>query len=275
MITTHHVEAFRRDGYVILDRLIDDQTGDRIKAAMARVYEGNYTADRRPPAIRKAVAPFGSAKSVQWVLNARVLDHELWQLSISRELGECAARLLVSPCVSIVEDQLLAKPPNDGLPVNVHQDYSYWPFSRSNHLISCWIALCDVTSDMGPLLCIKGSHKWGPAKRPSELILGREDNWLEGISEVKPDEQALAWGSAELKAGGCVFFHALTFHGSRANQSNRWRTAMSLHWASEECKADLAETRHHNYPYFFARLKDGGRLVNKYMPQVYPIYAEH
>ena len=45
---------------------------------------------------------------------------------------------------------------------------------------------------------------------------------------------------------------------------------MSLHWAGEECRINLAATAVHDFPYFFARLSDGGPIVNNYMPVVYP-----
>ena len=55
-------------------------------------------------------------------------------------LAPIAARLLRSASVSIVEDQLLDKP-TGGRPVNFHQDYSYWPFSRATRMCTGWLAL--------------------------------------------------------------------------------------------------------------------------------------
>ena len=270
MITPEQVAQFQRDGFAIVDRVIDDAQVARVRAAMTRVYDGTYSRDRRPPRLRVPISPLGEERSVQWMLNARVLDEDLWRLSTDVSLGRCAAALLQTPSVSIVEDQLLAKPPGVGLPVNVHQDYAYWPFSRSTSLITLWIALCDMTAELGPVQCLRGSHRWGPAPRPKQLIVGSDDGWLEGLAPVRPEGAELSWETAMVKAGGGVFFHALTFHGSRGNISDQWRHAISLHWAAAECTANLAETRHHDFPYFFARLRDGGPLVNKYMPQVYP-----
>ena len=39
-------------------------------------------------------------------------------------------------------------------------------------------------------------------------------------------------------------------------------------------RVDMAATARVNHPYFFANLKNGGPLVNRYMPRVYPAYAE-
>lgn len=117
---------------------------------------------------------------------------------------------------------------------------------------------------------LRGSHRWGPAPQPRELIRGSERDWLAGIDGVRPPGAVVEIVSAEIPAGSAIFFHSLTFHGSPRNSSDRWRYALSLHWASEECRVDLAATAVHDYPYFFARLEDGGPLVNNYMPTVYP-----
>jgi phytanoyl-CoA hydroxylase len=39
----------------------------------------------------------------------------------------------------------------------------------------------------------------------------------------------------EMEAGDCIFFHPMLVHGSGANQSNRYRKAISCHYASSNC----------------------------------------
>jgi phytanoyl-CoA hydroxylase len=262
------VDAFGRDGVVVFERLLSPSDVDRVLAAMARIYRGEYNADRRPPRVRTRLAPLGNERSVHWMLNSRILDSDLWSVATDARLGRIAATLMRSESASIVEDQLLAKPPG-GVPVNIHQDYAYWPFSTSTRMITCWIALVDITLEMGPVEVIRGSQTWGRAPRPSELIVGSNEGFEGSLASVAhPDK--LDFVPVVVPAGGGAFFHSLSFHGSRENRSSRWRRAMSLHWASSECRANLAEVRHHDYPYFFARLQNGGPLVNKYMPQVFP-----
>jgi phytanoyl-CoA hydroxylase len=210
----------------------------------------------------------GSAQSVQWILNARLLDEDLWSLAVDPRLGELAAQLLRTPSVSLVEDQLLAKPPG-GLPVNVHQDFSYWAFSRSSRMVTAWVALVDMTPELGPLQLLQGSHLWGAASRPRELIRGSEDEWLRGVDDVRPPGVALQVHTVQIAAGDAVFFHSLTFHGSPRNESPSWRRAVSLHWAAGECRLDLGATAEHNHPYVFARLRDHGPIANAYMPVVF------
>lgn len=39
----------------------------------------------------------------------------------------------------------------------------------------------------------------------------------------------------EMDAGDCIFFHPLLVHGSGANRSDRYRKAISCHYASSDC----------------------------------------
>lgn len=267
--TAAQLAQFERDGFVVVDNVLSRGEVAKAVHAMERIYRGEYSGDRRPAPLRKPVPRFGNESSVHWILNARVLDEDVWKLSTSRELGEMAASLLRARSVSIVEDQLLNKPPQ-GLPVNMHQDRAYWPFSRSDQMVSCWIALVDMTPELGPPEFVPGSQRWRLAERPTELIRGSDADWMQVVESARPDGQLIDVVPAVMPAGGAVFFHSLTFHGSRQNLTNAPRRAMSLHWAGDECCVDLRKTAAHDFPYFFARLADGGPIVNNYMPVVYP-----
>jgi phytanoyl-CoA hydroxylase len=266
-LSDQQLARFQTDGFLIAERIICDAQVERTLAAMNRVYTGIYSRDIRPAAVRKPVTPFGTSKSVHWVLNARTVDADLWNLATDQNLGRAAARLLRTPSVSIVEDQLLAKP-NHGAPVNLHQDYSYWRFSTSTNMLTCWLALTDMTAQVGPVELVPGSHRWGLAIRPRELIQGSSGEYLSGMQDIVPQGSSIEFVSAVVPKGGGVFFHGLTFHGSRANNTDDWRRAVSLHWAARDCRLDRAKLVNYDHPYLFTGLRQGDALVNKYLPQV-------
>ena len=267
-LSDEQVSQFEQDGFLVVDRIIDPAQVERVLEAMNRVYSGSYNRDIRPQAVRNEIKPLGTDKSVKRVLNARLLDAELWDIATNRVLGEAAARLLKTPAVSVVEDQLLDKPVQS-VPVNLHQDYSYWRFSTSTNMLTCWIALSDMTPEMGPVEIARGSHRWGFAARPRELIHGSNEEYLGAAQGDMPEGAQFDFVPAVVPAGGGVFFHGLTFHGSRGNSTDRVRRAISLHWASAECQLDRSKLVDYDHPYLFTGLKQGGRLANKYIPEVY------
>lgn len=269
-LSDEQVLRFETEGFLIVERIIADEQVERILDAMKRVYSGTYNRDLRPVAMRKPITPFGTKSSVRWILNARLVDADLWDLATDPVMGHAAARLLRTSSVSIIEDQLLGKPGHSA-PVNLHQDYSYWRFSTSTNMLTCWLALSDMTMAMGPVELVRGSHCWGIATRPRELIHGSSDEYLSAAQDIIPDGTDLQFVPTVVPKGGGVFFHGLTFHGSRINSTDQWRRAVSLHWAASDCRLDRSKLVDYDHPYLFVGLRQGDRLVNKYIPQVYPV----
>ena len=138
-------------------------------------------------------------------------------------------------------------------------------------MLTCWIALSDMTVDMGPVELVCNSHRWGIANRPRELIQGSSDEYASVARGVMPEGGQLQFVPTIVPKGGGVFFHGLTFHGSRGNSTDKWRRAVSLHWAASECRLDRSKLVNYDHPYLFGGLRKGDSLVNKYIPRVYPV----
>jgi len=125
--------------------------------------------------------------------------------------------------------QLLVKPSGDKLASNVgwHQDRYYWSdWEEGSELFTAWVALTDVTDDAGPMVFLKGSHKWG--------FLNQGDFFGQNLDELKsgitlPDGAAWDEVTGTLPPGGISFHHSLTFHGSSANISGEPRRSFAIH----------------------------------------------
>lgn len=269
-LSQEQIAQFEADGFLIVDQIISDEQVDRIREGMSRVYSGTYNRDMRPAATRKAIAPLGTQSSVRWILNARILDADLWGAATDAALGQVAAQLLRTESVSVIEDDLLDKPGHSA-PVNLHQDYSYWRFSTTPHMVSCWLALAKMTPALGPLELVRGSHRWGIGERPKELMHGSNDEYTCAMQAVMPAGIEPEFVTTVVPKGGGVFFHGLTFHGSRGNATDEWRRAFGLHWASSECRMDRSKLVSHNLPVLFSGIRQGEPLVNKYNPRVFPV----
>lgn len=268
-------EQFKRDGFVILDRILDAEGVERARRSLDRILAGEYQGDRRPPALQAAPHPIlGDARTTHWVINGRLLDADIWSLVTRAELGRTVAGLLQTRAVSVIEDQLLDKPPG-GAPLATHQDYRYWQFSTSPQMLTCWIALDDMSPEIGTVHVIPGSHRWGQQAVERNLAEDFRDSvdgahhYLRVAEALRPPDAALQFTPVLVPAGGGVLFHSLTIHSSSGNRTDRRRRALSIHYAAAECRIMLAKTADQPFPYCFARLKEGDRLVNKYLPEVY------
>ena len=142
-------------------------------------------------------------------------------------------------------------------------------------MLTCWIALDDMSPEIGTVLVVPGSHRWGQqvverniAEDFRESVDGA-DTYLRVAEALRPPGAEIQFAPVIVPAGGGVLFHSLTIHSSGGNATDRRRRALSIHYASAECRIMLAKTYDQAFPYCFARLRDGDRLVNKYLPEVY------
>ena len=270
-ISDEQVRRFDEDGFLIVERILPDKQVNEMLDAMERLQSGICTRDRRPPAQRKPFTPFGTDATFLTYFNARILDAAVWDIATDRILGRAAAHLLRSSSVSLIEDQLLSKP-GYGKPLRLHQDFSAYGFSTSPNTLSCWIALTDMTEAIGPVECVRGSHRWGITSNTKDLECNRDDNdrYLAAAREIVPHGANIEYVPAIVSKGGGVFFHGLTLHGSRGNSTDRPRPAATFHWAGADCRIDRSKLMGYGQIYLFNGISQGDPLVNKYLPQVYP-----
>ena len=136
-------------------------------------------------------------------------------------IARMAQRLTGSPTIHLYHDQALVKEPGPSAPSPWHQDQPYWP-SREPGMISCWMALDDVTVERGCMQFIAGSHRWGEFE-PISFGSGGP-----ALFDLLTDEQKARWNpvAVELKAGSCTFHHGLTFHYTNANTTPHTRRAL-------------------------------------------------
>jgi phytanoyl-CoA hydroxylase len=115
---------------------------------------------------------------------------------------------LIGPNVQLHHSKMLVKPPEQGAPFPMHQDYPYFPHERHS-VLAASVHLDETDEENGCLHVVPGSHKLGP---------------LEALGESKTVDYTLESGIAcPASAGDVLFFNYLTIHGSGVNRSDRTR----------------------------------------------------
>jgi phytanoyl-CoA hydroxylase len=103
---------------------------------------------------------------------------------------------------------MLVKPPEQGAPFPMHQDYPYFPHERHS-VLAASVHLDETDEENGCLHVIPGSHRLGPLE-------------AEGASHTV-DYPLESGTPLPASAGDVVFFNYLTIHGSGVNRSTRTR----------------------------------------------------
>lgn len=211
------VEFFRENGYVAFHDVLNERELDILRAGMEKARE------ERKGAVRDLAGEEenGDADRILQMINLWEQYPEVQAYVQGGRIARMAQRLAGSSTIHLYHDQALVKEPGPSAPSPWHQDQPYWP-SNEPGMLSCWMALDEVTVDRGCMQFIPGSHQWG--EFPPISFEGEGPELRDYLSE----EQEAQWNSkpVELEAGSCTFHHGLTFHYANANTTDQVRRAL-------------------------------------------------
>ena len=223
---------YERDGFWIADeRIAPDDVLERALQGMAAVRDGVFDLGL-PPTKHRGYDPGVLCK----IDNPHRSDTGLRGLATCPQVGRIAAGITGARRVQVWASQLLIKPPGSAAAGHVgwHQDRQYWRvWQRDEGLFTAWIALSEVKEESGPMLFVRGSHRWGFLDRGD--FYDRDQRKLrEGIAV--PAGAAWEEVPALMPLGGLSVHHCLTYHGSNANVSDAARCSLAVHMRDERAE---------------------------------------
>jgi phytanoyl-CoA hydroxylase len=137
---------------------------------------------------------------------------------------------LIGPDIKLFGSQLFMKPPG-GVEKPYHQDSPYFSIEPMA-LVTCWIALDDVTVENGCLWVVPGSHRLGPLPHTEKWLVGdREDKRVPDSEFDRSTEIPVT-----LSPGSCSFHHSLILHMSHPNHTNTSRRGLAFHYMSSHSR---------------------------------------
>jgi len=227
-ISDADVARYFRDGYLVVEDLIDRATIERILAEGTAVCRG----DRGPIDGLRPATPSDSDDAVlaRYVTCTHVhkVSPMLTEFIADDRLADIVARL-VGENVKGFASQFFIK--HAGMPGNAwHQDENFVP-TRDRSLCTAWIALDAATEENGCLRMIPGSHAPGVLypMRPhhsAELDRAEECYDFPGLETAR---------AITLRPGSCVFFSGYILHSSTTNKrSSGFRRALLYQYARAE-----------------------------------------
>ena len=210
----HLVEAFRRDGFVVVPDLLTPDELERYGAAVDEAVAVRSRHDTRPLAQRTRYE-----QSFVQCQNLWEDSPDVRPLTFHPLVGGTAARLLGVGAVRLWHDQALYKEAG-GRETDPHQDHPYWPIVETD-TVTAWIPFDGSTLESGAMGYLPGSHRLGlrefvdiftPTPGPDDDPLATHAE-LAGVDPV--------W--VEVPPGAVAFHHGLTFHLARPNTTGTVR----------------------------------------------------
>ncbi|MBY0509487.1 MAG: phytanoyl-CoA dioxygenase family protein [Rhodospirillaceae bacterium] len=108
-----------------------------------------------------------------------------------------------------------------------HQD-NFYVRGEPDRFVSAWIALVDISPDMGGLFVYPESHRLNilPVRDTGLEPVGGQDLNAYARAVVMPGDFKGQPESLEVRAGSAVFLHGNLVHGSHRNVSEKFRYAL-------------------------------------------------
>jgi len=221
------IKRYERDGFIVLENLIDSRWIDRLRSAMNEFVDHSRSltesnllfdleADHSPefPRLRRLVSPAD-------------LHDTFWEF-VSQSVLVDVVEDLIGPDIKFHHSKLNFKEPGGGEEVKWHQDIQFWPHTNYTPL-TIGVFLSDVEENMGNVGFVPGSHL--------EEIYDQYDgeNWAGCLSDV--DVERAQVGRAIYptgKAGSITVHNCRTVHGSAPNSSVTGRPLLLQTYAAAD-----------------------------------------
>ncbi|MEU7814337.1 phytanoyl-CoA dioxygenase family protein [Pseudonocardia sp. NPDC049154] len=235
-VSDEQVTHYQRVGWVHVPELLP---ADLTQEMLARIGEGF----RVKPSRNENWIEDEKFTDILSIYNGMAWKDDLFHsIATSPRMTSLAQALLGGEPGQFVHDMAFVKPAEHGAESSMHQDFPFSPFDRPGTM-TVWVALTDMTPDMGTLEFLSGSHTVGPLGRYNRKAgddMRAANPWL---ADRFPLE-----GGLHLRAGDATVHHDLTVHGSQPNSTPRTRSAYTARYMPADVL--YTGTPHHHYDTF-------------------------
>lgn len=240
-LTATQREFYDREGYVVLENLLNEQEMAGAKAAMNEKVE-EIAADlfaNRKIDDRRGAEPFPTrlARLFEGLSEADFLHYgRSWRERRAGYFDLMSQPKILDAVESLIGPEIFANPVYNVRPkvpgvaagaVPWHQDKSYWPDANANPVITVWIPLVDSTLENGCLHLIPRTHKKRVEPHGKETYSGTGYTALPD-SYIETRQREIV--ALPMSAGSAVLFNDRLIHSSTPNRSNGVRWSVDLRY---------------------------------------------
>jgi ectoine hydroxylase-related dioxygenase (phytanoyl-CoA dioxygenase family) len=210
------VEAFQRDGFVVVDGLLTSDELEHYEALVTPAVAYRVRADERALEER---SPY--EQSFRQCINLWEDFPAIRPLTFHPKLAQAAAELVGTNAIRLWHDQALYKEAG-GRETDPHQDQPYWPMNETD-TVTAWIPFRGSTLASGAMGYLPGSHLIGVRKFVN-IFQAEDAAVLMDLPEVKAIEPRFV----EVPRGSVAFHAGLTVHMAKPNTTDTDRAVHTI-----------------------------------------------
>jgi ectoine hydroxylase-related dioxygenase (phytanoyl-CoA dioxygenase family) len=216
-LSAAQIARFHRDGHLLLRGVASPAEAAAYRKVILAAREA-YGQEATPLAQRDTYG-----KAFLKGLNLWPHDPGVAKFVLARRFAKIAAELLGTSGTRVYHDQALLKEAGGGL-TPWHQDQHYWPLV-TDHTLTMWMPLIDVTPEMGTMHFASGSHGEGYL---GDLPIS--DHSEEVFEQFLRDKGYPIVPGTAMAAGDATFHYGWTLHGAPGNTADHTREVMTIIW---------------------------------------------
>lgn len=231
-LTPEQTERFRTDGFLIYGPLLSpaevNAAGERIDALASAEGEEAARVGARMEAGADTLEGVSRRDKTWQLMMVAKADDVIASIAAHPAILGLVRQLMRTGGVSYLQDQVLMKPAFHGSHVSWHQDSGYWtsvvPSIDPPAIVTCWVAINNVTKDNGCVQMVPGSHTSGvlPHEPGGDHLLH-----VQGVDLTTAVPVVLP-------PGGVSFHHSCTVHGSAPNTTPHRRRGLALTYVRDD-----------------------------------------
>jgi phytanoyl-CoA hydroxylase len=227
MITERDVEAYKRDGVIVVPEVLDANTLTQVRSVIAELVAGSANTLEHTDVYDLEPGHTAESPQVRRIKTPHKVHALFNEIVRSAPVLEILKRL-IGPNLRLHGSKLNMKSAQYGSPVEWHQDWAFYPHTNDD-VLAIGVLLDDCDLSNGPMLVTPGTHTGEVWNHHGD------DGCFAGL--IDPDhiggeiERAVPCMG---KAGSMSFHHVRALHGSAMNTSDRPRNLLLYEVAASD-----------------------------------------
>ena len=220
MLTKNEINFYFKNGYVILENILDNKTLSELQESTMQLIE-EYKKNRSSFIVDKKRNISNHGKMF---LANRCEDYPLMESFTKGNFMKSICEKILGEKVYLFYEQVVNKEPQTDSKFSWHQDSSYVGHDHKPYL-SVWIALCDTSESNGALRIL-------PHDLEQDMQIA-EHKWSEKSSDLSMEVKEEKSITCSVNEGSIILFSSMTPHSSYPNKSQKNRPAYLCQYSSE------------------------------------------